>query len=118
LTAKEIPFSIVVFPMSDQVNDKYRSIDKEFVLYPQKMIRKICNQYEIPLLDLTEALYINGGVELFKDYLHLNEKGNDVVADTLEQYITHEIIASLDEQDTSFVTSVSAPRFQSPAHYR
>jgi len=37
------------------------------------------------VLDLTDPIYRNGGVALFRDYLHLNGKGNDVVADAIEK---------------------------------
>jgi len=55
------------------------------------MISKICDNYEIPMLDLTESIYKNGGITLFRDYLHLNGKGNNIVADQLERYLANEI---------------------------
>ena len=78
---------VLVFPISDQVNDEYRKLDPAFILYPQRKIREICEEFGIPMLDLTEALYRNGGETLFRDYLHLNSKGNDVIADVLEKYL-------------------------------
>ncbi len=96
LKERGIPFEIMVYPVSDQVNDQYRRIDKRYVLYPQRMIRSICDTYGIPELDLTEALYENGGTSLFRDYLHLNEKGNDVVTDKVESFLVKELkIAAL-----------------------
>ncbi len=91
LTDKGVSFSVLVFPVSDQVNDQYRRVNKQYVLYPQSMIKKICDSYEIPVVDLTDSIYINGGITLFSDYLHLNGKGNDVVVDELERYIVNEI---------------------------
>ena len=38
---------------------------------------------DIPFVDLTGELFKNGGTRLFADYLHLNAKGNDVVADAV-----------------------------------
>lgn len=90
LTDKGIPFIVLVYPIIDQVNDRYRRINKQYVLYPQRMIKKICDGYGIPELDLTNALYKNGGTTLFRDYLHLNEKGNDVVTDEVEKYLVKE----------------------------
>ena len=90
LTDKGISFIVLVYPVTDQVNDRYRRINKQYVLYPQRMIKKICDGYGIPELDLTNALYKNGGIALFRDYLHLNEKGNNVVANEVEKYLVKE----------------------------
>ena len=76
---------VMVFPIRDQMDDGYRKIDAAYVLLPQTMIRRICDDYAIPLVDFTDPLYKNGGLTLFKDYLHLNGKGNDVVTDELEK---------------------------------
>jgi lysophospholipase L1-like esterase len=78
---------VLVFPIRDQMDDAYRKIDAAYVLFPQTMIRRVCADYAIPLVDLTDSLYRNGGQALFKDYLHLNGKGNDVVAGELERYL-------------------------------
>ena len=91
LTDKGVSFMVLVFPVSDQVNDRYRRVNKQYVLYPQSMINKICDSYEIPVFDLTDSIYTNGGITLFRDYLHLNGKGNDVVVDELERYLVDEI---------------------------
>lgn len=82
--------AVLVFPVSDQVDDRYRALDEAYVLYPQGQIRDICNDYAIPMLDLTEPIHRQGGTTLFRDYLHLNGKGNDVVATELEKYLVDE----------------------------
>ena len=87
LRQKGVPLMVLVFPISDQVNDEYRKLDQAFILYPQRKIREICEEFDIPMLDLTETLYRKGGETLFRDYLHLNSKGNDVIADVLERYL-------------------------------
>lgn len=87
LTERAISLVVVVFPVSDQVNDRYRKLDEAYVLYPQGKIQEICDAYAIPRLDLTESLYRNGGITLFRDYLHLNATGNDVVTDELEKFL-------------------------------
>jgi len=87
LTQSEISLQILVFPVVDQVNDKYRELDKTYVLYPQQKIREICDGSGIPMLDLTESIYQNGGTKLFRDYVHLNGKGNEIVAGELEKYL-------------------------------
>lgn len=87
LKARGVPLMIVVFPVSTQVDDKYRSLNREYVLYPQRRIRRICSDHDIPCLDMTEALYVKGGTKLYRDYLHLNKQGNDVVAEEVTRYL-------------------------------
>lgn len=87
LQAKGISLVVLVFPVSDQVIESYRKANEAYVLYPQSRIGEICEDYIIPILDLTEALYRNGGRRLFKDYLHPNGEGNNVVAAALENYL-------------------------------
>ena len=91
LTEREISLVVLVFPVSDQVNDQYRKIDEAYVLYPQGKIREICDAYAIPRLDMTESIHRNGGITLFRDYVHLNAKGNDVVTDGLEKYLVDKL---------------------------
>jgi lysophospholipase L1-like esterase len=83
LAERRIPLEVLVFPVSDQVDDAYRKLDEAYVLYPQGRIREICDDYAIPMLDLTDPIYRNGGATLFRDYLHLSSKGNDIVADEI-----------------------------------
>ncbi len=92
LKEKGVPLSVLVFPVSDQVDDRYRSLNKEHVLYPQSRISNICSSYEIPMLDLTDIIYAGGGTVLYEDYLHLNAKGNDVVLDAIEMFLDNEIL--------------------------
>ena len=91
LQARGVSLVVLVFPISDQVNESYRIIDEAYVLYPQSRIHEICEDSGIPILDLTETLYSNGGRTLFKDYLHLNGEGNNVVAATLENYLADKL---------------------------
>ena len=80
--------AVVVFPVSEQVDDQRSKPDDAYVLFPQRRIREICDDLQIPRLDLTEAIRRTGGPTLFSDYLHLNGKGNDVVSDELERYLS------------------------------
>jgi lysophospholipase L1-like esterase len=91
LRERGISLVVLVFPVSDQVNDRYRNLDEAYLLYPQGKIREICDDHAIPRLDLTESIYTNGGITLFRDYLHLNAKGNDLVTDELEKYLVEKL---------------------------
>ena len=85
LQVRGVSLVVLVFLIGDQVNEQYRMIDETYVLYPQSRIRDICDDYGIPILDLTENLSKNGAPKLSKDYLHLNGEGNSVVADCTRQ---------------------------------
>jgi lysophospholipase L1-like esterase len=79
---------IVVFPISNQVDNRFLKIDREYVLFPQKRIGEICKSYGIPFLDLTEALYKGGGPRLFKGFLHLSPEGNDIAARKITDFLS------------------------------
>lgn len=85
--SRGMKFMVIIFPVSDQVNDEYRHKNLEYVLYPQARVKGILDELEIPYLDLTDTIYKNGGIALYEDYLHLNARGNDVIADTLTDYL-------------------------------
>jgi lysophospholipase L1-like esterase len=91
LQKQGIPLVVLVFPVSEQLDRATRERDEPRVLYPQRRIREICEAHGIPMLDLTATLERNGGKELFKDYLHLNGKGNDVVADQVEEFLASRV---------------------------
>jgi len=109
LRYKGVPLVVLVFPISDQVDDEYRKLDQAYVLYPQRKIREICEEYAIPMLDLTEAIYREGGITLFRDYLHLNAKGNDVVTNELQNYVVDTLEHQIGEGgDTNLGTKTNS----------
>ncbi|HTZ11021.1 MAG TPA: SGNH/GDSL hydrolase family protein [Candidatus Margulisiibacteriota bacterium] len=91
LSSRNIPFLIVIFPLREQVDDKSLRANRDYVLYPQKEIIAICRKNRIPFIDLTKKLYENGGIKLFKDYLHLNKEGNDVVGQAITSYLKNNL---------------------------
>jgi lysophospholipase L1-like esterase len=97
LADKNIPLVIVIFPISDQVDNEYINRDRNYVLYPQSRIKKISEKYDIPYMDLTNAIYQGGGRKLFSDYLHLTEEGNDIVASEITQYFSDNLPFYLNE---------------------
>lgn len=89
LNDRDIPMIIIIYPVIYQVDDNYLKIDKDYVLYPQKRIKNICVDYQIPFLDLTGPIYKRGGTDVFNDHLHLNNKGNDIVADEVTRFLNN-----------------------------
>jgi len=87
LSKRGISLAIVAFPIRDQMDDRYRRLDESYVLLPQRQLLEISQASSIPLLDLTESLYTHGGTALFRDYLHLNGRGNDRVAEEILAFL-------------------------------
>ena len=78
---------VVIFPLLEQVTDKYLNLDRDRVLYPQKRITTICNEYNIPYLDLTGAIHQAGPDVFAQDGIHLRNKGNDLVASEVTSFL-------------------------------
>jgi lysophospholipase L1-like esterase len=93
LANRQIPLLVVVFPVSDQMDDQLLARDREYVLYPQSRIEGICAAAGILVLDLTGPLYAAGGKALYRDYLHLNGAGNDQVAAKITQVLADQFSA-------------------------
>ena len=83
LQTRNIPLVLVAYPIVNQVEQKYLEIDKDYVLFPQKKIKEISLELQLPLCDLTEPITDQGGTDAFADYLHFNEVGNDIAAEAL-----------------------------------
>lgn len=97
LTKRNVGFAVIVFPVSEQMDDEKLRKNKEYMLFPQRKIQEICDKYEIPVLDLTGALSQGGGKTLFSDYLHLTGAGNDIVAKELGSYLEGYLSRHLEE---------------------
>lgn len=87
LKERNIRFIVVSFPVSEQLYPIKSEKDKEYVFFPQRKLKEICNLFHIQYFDLTKALYKNGGPTLYYDYLHLSSQGNDVVDKELTNYL-------------------------------
>jgi hypothetical protein len=87
LSTRGIGFMVMVTPIRDQLEYESLKLDRDLVLYPQCRIAQVCRDLDIPLLDLTPTLLNDGDSQLYADFLHLAPAGNDVVAETLTQYL-------------------------------
>ena len=76
-----------MFPISDQVDDAYLSLDREYVLFPQTQVQQMARELALPLHDMTPTLHQQGGRSLYTDYLHLTGTGNDFVASELGDFV-------------------------------
>lgn len=90
LHESKIGMMIMIFPVSEQVDEDIREINPDFVLFPQKRLEEICEEIDIPCLDFTEDILRGGGLVLYDDYLHLNKRGNDIVSNKLTEFISED----------------------------
>ena len=60
-------------------------------MYPQSQLREICQNLKIPNFDLTDTIYVAGGCELYRDYIHLNAAGNDEIVDAIEEFLLEQL---------------------------
>jgi lysophospholipase L1-like esterase len=81
----------IIFPTIYQSNEGYRQLDEEYIMYPIEAAKQILEQREIPYLDLSEAVYAQGGVELFKDWVHFNVEGNLIVAKEIANFLNRRL---------------------------
>lgn len=89
LNNKNIPLILVVYPVVTQVDKNHLKLDENYVLFPQQQVKAIALKYDIPFCDMTEILTEKGGPKLFADYLHLTNKGNDIVAEELTKCLNN-----------------------------
>ena len=90
LHESKIGMMIMIFPVSEQIDEDIRKMDPDFVLFPQKRLEEICEEIDIPCLDFTEDILRGGGHVLYDDYLHLNKRGNDIVSNKLTEFISED----------------------------
>jgi hypothetical protein len=84
-------FEAIIFPTIYQSNEGYRRLDEEYIMYPIESAKQILEEREIPYLDLSEAVYAQGGVELFKDWVHCNVEGNLIVAKEIADFLNRRL---------------------------
>lgn len=86
-----IPMGVVAFPLKVQVDPKVLALDRDRVLFPQEQVEEICKKQGMSFLDLAMPLVEAGGDSLYKDDLHLNGFGNDVVATQLTAWLRNRL---------------------------
>lgn len=87
LDARGIALAFMVFPVSEQFVHSDPAVDREYLLFPQREVARICREIGVPCLDLTDAIGQAGGETLYRDYLHLAPEGNDIVARRLPRFL-------------------------------
>jgi hypothetical protein len=57
LSRKGSKFAIIVFSIEFQLEERYLRTDYDYVLKPQKLLKRICDKHDIPCLDLFPSFY-------------------------------------------------------------
>ena len=79
--------SVVVFPFAPQFRKDLLKADAAYVLKPQRVLKQICDEAAVPLLDMYSVIRDNGGRELLPDRIHLSKEGHVVAADALYEHL-------------------------------
>jgi lysophospholipase L1-like esterase len=83
-------FAIVVIPYEPQLDDEALQANDDYVLKPQRSLKRICTDLDVPCLDLFEAFRSARaqGLGVFKgDGIHLTDAGHRFVADQLDRFL-------------------------------
>ena len=93
LSQSDTKFSMVVFSFEPQLNEKYLTADRDYVLKPQRKLQTLCDKYDIPCLDLFPAFethYRGQGPRLFRDGIHLGLHGHELATEKLLEFLSEE----------------------------
>lgn len=79
-----ITLAVVLFPVSPQV---YTELKDSFSNFPQAKLLEFAKKENIPVLDLLPALGAYKNKRLFLNQCHLNQWGNEVVANSIYPFL-------------------------------
>lgn len=79
--------TVVMFPYAPQFRPDLLAKDKDYVLKPQRLMKQICGEADVPLLDMYPILARAGGRELLPDRIHLSDEGHRITADALYEHL-------------------------------
>ena len=83
-------FIVVAAPYESQLRQDLLELDKEFTTTPQRMLKTMTSELNIPFLDLHPVFAVNSHKCLFRDGIHLANAGHRLVKDELVQFLTSE----------------------------
>ncbi len=96
LSKRGSKLAIIVFPIEPQLDENYLRTDYDYVLKPQKILKRICDKHDAPCLDLFQSFYNRQkqGVSLFRDGLHLNEDGHKLATEKILEFLHSQALLS------------------------
>jgi lysophospholipase L1-like esterase len=79
--------TVVAAPYVPQIDPRLPSQARNIAFLPQRYLATACRQLDAPLLDLTPAIESQGSWKLFRDILHFNPEGHQVVAKAVYEHL-------------------------------
>lgn len=87
LDSIDASFIVVVVPFKPQFSPQALEKDREYTLRPQRRLNEICTRLGVPILDLFPLFSRHQVDELYRDQIHLTERGHRIVADELSIHL-------------------------------
>lgn len=81
---------IVAIPYEPQLSPEALERDDAYVLTPQRELAGIAGRLGVPFLDLHPAFASAGAEPLFRDGVHLTDRGHAIAADEIEAFLERE----------------------------
>ena len=89
--------TVIMFPYGPQYRPDLLELDRDYVLKPQRLMKQICEELEVPWLDLYPVFGELGGQDRFPDNTHLNPEGHRIAASALYDHLLRQrLIESTD----------------------
>jgi lysophospholipase L1-like esterase len=79
--------TVVMFPYGHQYRFDLLLRDENYVLKPQRLMKQICAELDVPLLDLYPVLEEHGGRKLLPDGIHLSPEGHQIASEAIVDHL-------------------------------
>jgi len=87
LDEKGIKLAVVAAPLTTQFDQQVLKYDAEYALKPQLELAKLCDEFDVPLLDLYPVFGERGALLFNADGIHFNQEGHRAAARALEEFL-------------------------------
>jgi hypothetical protein len=85
-------FMIVLVPFEPQLSKEALEADRGYTLKPQRRLMEIATRHHIPYLDLFPLFEAHREEKLYRDKIHLTERGHRIAADELLAFLKKEVL--------------------------
>jgi hypothetical protein len=82
--------AVVIFPYEPQLEFRHEQEDPAYVTKPQRLLKALCQEYDVPCLDLFPAFVpaYDRGERLYRDGIHLNDAGHRLTTSLIQEFLT------------------------------
>lgn len=86
---KDTHLALVVFPYEPQLEYRHDKANFENAVKPQRILLALCQKYKVQCLDLYPVFSdaYDHGEKLYRDGIHLNDRGHRLTANTLDDFL-------------------------------